>query len=78
MKNKTKLLILGIVILGSINSFAGWAKYRDMIIDTVKETSRDYKENSYYDYENDDYYYYNGNYYQNPYKWNSGNCRYGC
>lgn len=83
---KNKLLILVIVILGSANSFAGWAKYRDRIIDTVKETVRNAQDNNYYEdndyyedgYDSDDYYYDNGNYYQNPDEWNYGNCRFGC
>lgn len=89
---KNKLLILAIVILGSVNSFAGWAKYRDRIIDAVKETVRNNRDNNYYEdddnyedndnyedsYDSDDYYYDNGNYYQNPDEWNYGNCRFGC
>lgn len=57
---KNKLLILAIVIFGSVNSFAGWAKYRDRIIDAVKETVRNDRDNNYYEYNNyyedDDYY----------------------
>lgn len=83
---KNKLLILAIVIFGSVNSFAGWAKYRDRIIDAVKETVRNNRDNNYYEdndnyedsYDSDDYYYDNGNYYQNPDEWNYGNCRFGC
>ena len=83
---KNKLLILAIVIFGSVNSFAGWAKYRDRIIDAVKETVRNDRDNNYYEdddnyedsYDSDDYYYDNGNYYQNPDEWNYGNCRFGC
>ena len=84
--NRNKLLILAIVIFGSVNSFAGWAKYRDRIIDAVKETVRNNRDNNYYEdndyyedgYDSDDYYYDNGNYYQNPDEWNYGNCRFGC
>ena len=58
---KNKLLILAIVILGSVNSFAGWAKYRDRIIDAVKETVRNNRGNNYYE---DNDYYEDNNYYE--------------
>lgn len=68
---KNKLLILAIVIFGSVNSFAGWAKYRDRIIDAVKETVRNNRGNNYYEdndyYEDNNYYEDDDNYEDNDY-----------
>ena len=41
---KNKILILGILTLISINSIAGWAKYRDKIINGVKDSFKNYSE----------------------------------
>lgn len=63
---KNKILILGILTLISTNSIAGWAKYRDKIINGVKDSfqnhsededyTQNYIDDSYNDYyENDEY-----------------------
>lgn len=51
---RNKLLILIIIILSSINSFSGWAKYRDKIINSVKKSTRNSQENNYYNNYEDD------------------------
>ena len=64
---KNKILILGTLIVISTNSIAGWAKYRDKIINGVKDSFQSYSENdedytqnyiddSYNDYYEDDEY----------------------
>ncbi len=35
---RNRVLILGIIILSSVNSFSKWADFRDELIDTVKES----------------------------------------
>ena len=51
---RNKLLILIIIILSSMNSFSGWAKYRDKIINSVKKSTRNSQENNYYNNYEDD------------------------
>ena len=78
---KNKILILGIIALSSVNTFSGWANFRDELIETVKESIQNSQEESYYEDDYDTDYYYdetNEIYYQNPDNWNLGNCRYGC
>ena len=81
---KNKILILGILTLISTNSIAGWTKYRDKIINGVKDSFQSYSENedytqnyiddSYNDYYEDDEYdetdedYYDNNDYENDYE----------
>ena len=65
---KNKIFMLGILVLISINTNAGWAKYNNKIADEIKGISSQniYDSNnnyaniyySSYDDENDDYYYY--------------------
>ena len=35
---RNRLLILGIIILSSVNFFSKWVDFRDKLIDTVKES----------------------------------------
>lgn len=37
---RNRVLIVGIIILSSVNSFSRWADFRDELIDTVKESIR--------------------------------------
>ena len=59
---KNKILILGILALISVNVSAGWAKYRDRIINGLKysienNNTQNYSsyQNNYYDNDDDDY-----------------------
>ena len=58
---KNKILILGILALISVNVSAGWAKYRDRIINGLKysienNNTQNYSsyQNNYYDNDDDD------------------------
>ena len=68
---KNKILILGILALISVNVSAGWAKYRDRIINGLKysiennnaQNYSSYQNNYNDDYDDDDYDYDYDNYY---------------
>ena len=47
MKMKNKIFMLGILALISINTNAGWAKYRDKIVNGVKKSlKKDHSQNN--------------------------------
>ena len=56
---KNKILILGILALISVNVSAGWAKYRDRIINGLKYSIENNNAQNYSSYQN--------NYYDNDY-----------
>ena len=56
---KNKILILGILALISVNVSAGWAKYRDRVINGLKYSIENNNAQNYSSYQN--------NYYDNDY-----------